>query len=313
MKIDEAANQKSGAMEKLKNLVRSIASTVGLRVQDLSHEELRSKIQRVLDALDNPGWLHFVKDVYDDSVVYEARGNNPNETGSPAAVVKLYRRGFSVDENGQVELKDDAEEVKEERTYVPVENKSANQIENKKEEEVTVEKKELIEALIVCDQTKFEDGDREWLDTLSVEQLEKLKAPEEKPPVANAEEEAKKKEELEKKEAEEKKAKEKEPAANATPTVDEYIANAPVEIQSVLHRAVDRDRTIKADLVKALLENERNSFSEEQLKEKDIDELESLIELGRVEVDYSGQAGGQGSGKDDEVPVMPPTYEPATK
>lgn len=310
LEVDEAANQKGGPVEKLKALVRSVAAAVGLRVQELSHEELRSKIQRALDALDNPGWLHFVRDVYDDSVVYEARGNNPNETGSPGAVVKLYRRGFSVDEDGQVELKDDAEEVKEQRTYVPVENESAisNEDGNKKHKEVTVKKTELIEALIACDQTKFEDGDREWLDTLSVEQLEKLKAPEEKPPTANEEEEKKK--ELEKKEAEEKKAKEKELAANTAVTVDDYIASAPGEIQSVLHRAVDRDRAVKDDLVKALLANERNSFSEEQLKAKEIGELESLIELGRVEVDYSGRTGGPTSNIDeDKVPAMPAVFD----
>jgi len=312
LEVDEVANQESWAMQKLKGLIRSMARAVGLTVQELSHEELRSRIQHALDALDNAEWRHFVRDVYDDSVVYEARGTNPNETGSTAMVMKLYRRGFSEDENGQVELKDDAEEVKEERTYVPVENKSANQIENKKQEEVVMEeKKQIVDTLISCDRTRFEEGDREWLTALEVEQLDKLKASEEKPP--EADEEEKKKKELEDKEAEEKKAKEEEAATNATPTVDDYIAKAPDEIQGVLHRAVNRDRTIKDDMVKALLANERNSFTKEELEAKGIGELERLIELGRVEHDYSGQAGGQGSGKDDEVPAMPPTFAPATK
>jgi len=309
LEVNEAMkNEKSGLKEKLKALIRSVADAVGLHVQELSHEELRSKIQHALDAMDNPGWLHFVREVYDDSVVYEARGNNPSETGQPAPIVKLYRRGFSVNEEGEVALKDDTEEVREEKTYVPVDNKSAivNKDHNKKKKEVVMEKKEIVDALIACDRTKFEEGDRDWLTTLETEQLDKLKAPEEKP---KKEPDPKINKEEPKKETEKKESKKVEPTGNEAPTVEQYIKTAPGEIQAVLNRAVKRDQTIKADLVKALMANDRNSFSEEELKAKEIVELEHLVELGRIEVDFSGQSGGPESKADDgRIPPMPPVF-----
>jgi len=305
LEVDEAMkNEKNGLKEKLKALIRSVADAVGLHVQELSHEELRSKIQHTLDAMDNPGWIHFVKEIYDNSVVYEARGNNPSETGQPAPIVKLYRRGFSVDDNDVVILKDDIEEVKEERAYVPVENTSTTNTKtdanNKLKEAKTMEKKELIEGLITCDQTKFEEGDREWLTTLETEQLDKLKAPEEKP-----------KKELDPKvNKEESKEKEAVVKLKVSVNMDEFIESAPDELQGVLNRAIARDRSIKDDLVKALMANDRNSFSEEELKAKEIDELENLVELGRIEVDFSGRIGGPDTNVDeDKAPDMIPVFD----
>lgn len=304
LEVGEAMkDEKSGLKEKLKALIQSVADAVGLHVQELSHEELRSKIQRTLDTMDNPGWIHFVKEVYDGSVVYEARGNNPSETGQPAPIVKLYRRGFSVDDNDEITLKDDTEEVKEEKTYVPVENTSTivNKDHIKKSEEAVMEKKELIEGLITCDQTKFEEKDREWLATLEVEKLERLGVLEKK------ESEKKPGEEEPKKEPEKK---EEKLTGNEAPTVEQYIEKAPPEIQGVLNRAVKRDQIIKSDLVKALMANDRNSFSEEQLKAKEIDELENLVGLGRIEVDFSGQTGGPaGNVDDDKTLTMPLVFD----
>jgi len=310
--VNEAMkNEKSGLKEKLKALIRSVADAVGLHVQELSHEELRSKIQRALDAMDNPGWLHFVREVYDDFVVYEARGNNPSETGQPAPIVKLYRREFSVNDKDEVTLKDDTEEVREEKTYVPVENvsttKANTKANNKLKEARTMEKKELIDGLIACDRTKFEEKDREWLTTLEEEKLERLGILEEKKPEKKPEEEPKKELEKEPKKEEEPK---KEPASNEVPTVEKYIEKAPTEIQGVLNRAVKRDQSIKADLVKALLANDRNTFSEEQLKAKEIDELEGLVELGRVKVDFSGKVGGPEANTDDnKAPEPIPVFD----
>lgn len=311
--VDEAMkNEKSGLKEKLKALIRSVADAVGLHVQELSHEELRSKIQHTLDAMDNPGWLHFVREVYDGFVVYEARGNNPSETGQSAPIAKLYRRGFSVNDKEEITLKDDIEEVREEKTYVPVENDSTTkaniEANNKLKEARIMEKKELIEGLIACDQTKFEEKDREWLMALEEEKLERLGVLEEKEPEKKpGEEEPKKEPEKEPSKEEEPK---KEPAGNEALSVEQYVEKAPPEVQSVLTRAVKRDQSIRMDLVKALMANDRNSFSEEQLKAKEIDELEGLVELGRIKVDFSGQGGGPDTNVDDnKTPDMVPVFD----
>jgi hypothetical protein len=87
--------------------------------------------------------------------------------------------------------------------------------------------------------------------------------------------------------------KEPEPKAEPEPkpkTPDEFIANAPDEMKEVLSAGLKMHRDKKDKLVKALLANKRNKFTEEQLKAKSMDELEALVELAAVEVDYSGNS-----------------------
>lgn len=291
--------------------LRAIASSVGVIVQDMSHEDLRSKLQHALDALDtrDGSWVHNVRAVFDDSVIYEARGNNPSESGGVGGIVKLYQVGYSLnDDTGEVKLKENPKEVREETSYIEVEQGSAtgNKSENQKtKEDQEMEKKELIGVLIGCDQTKFTEEDKPWLDTLEVGQLEKLRAPakNEEPP----------KEEPPKEEPPKKEPPKEEPKGNEDPkpkTAEEYVAAAPPEIQSTLNRALKRDQATKNALVKALMANDRNKFTEEQLKAKEIGELENLTELANVEVDFSAQTGGPTAREDEtEAPEMPATFD----
>ena len=298
----------AGLKDKIVGALRSLASSVGLVVHDMSHEDLRAKLQRALDALDALGWSHWVKVVFDDVVIYEARGSNPTEAGGPAGVTKLYQVGYSVNEDtGEVKLKDDAKEVREETRYIPVEEPStqAKQSENQKtKEDKTMEKKELVKDLVACEGTRFTEEDTSWLESLSVEQLEKLKAPEETPkPTGNeTPPEPEKKPDGPKKE--------ETPAEQKPKTAEEYVKEAPLEVQATLTRALKRDRATKNALVKALLANDRNKFTEEELNAKDIEELERLTELANVDVDFSAQTGGpEKTEDDDKVPEMEPVFD----
>jgi|GEM_PF-3305428 len=323
--------------------VSSLAAKMGLGVRtlEMSHEDLKSRVQAAIDALDNQSWSHIVKAVFDDNVVYEAIALNPSGGGSGVSS-QLYRRGYTVDDDEKVVLTDDAEEVRQEVNYVPVANEKGTVNSNRKpesEESKMEKKKELVEALIACDDTKFEEADREQLMTLSEEMLDKLKAPE-----VDLEQEEKRKglvealvvsdktkfdEEdrehlmtLPEKVLEKLKVSEsnqepgKKPGDSEEPkkkpvALDDFIESAPVEIQGVLLRSVNRDRAVKDDLVKALMENDRNEFTKEQLEGKDIDELKLLATLGRVPVDFTGQIGGAAAEDSDEIPAAPPVFEPA--
>lgn len=314
------ANKAKVLVDRLKEFVTSLAAKMGFGIKtlEMSHEDLRSRVQTAIDTLDNRSWSHIVKAVFDDNVVYEAIALNPS--GGPGGSSQLYRRGYTIDENEEVTLKDDVEEVRKEVNYVPVANEKGTVNSNRKpklEESKMEKKKELVEALIACSDTKFKEDDREQLMTLSEEMLEKLKAPEEEKPDEEKSTEEKKLAEqkaAEVKAAEKKVAEEKKPADNEEPkkpvALDDFIKSAPVEVQGVLRRSVNRDRAVKEELVKALMENDRNEFTKEQLEEKDIEELNRLATLGRVPVDFTGQIGGAIEDP-NVIPDAPLVFEPA--
>ena len=103
---------------------------------------------------------------------------------------------------------------------------------------------------------------------------------------------------------EEEPGKEKEAEGEDKPkTVEEFIANAPVDFQDTLQRAYKRDKQIKADLVKGLLDNKRNSFAKEELEGKSLNELEGLIKLAQIEVNFGGK--NPKVEDEDAVPSMP--------
>lgn len=308
----EMENEKKGKLkvliQQIKDLFREESPVrFQLTSNEMSHEDLRTKIQRALDALDNQGWVHFVKAIYDDFVIYEAKGTNPNEIGAPGSqqAVKLYKRGYSIGSEEDITLKDDPQEVREVTEYVPVEqlagNAKANEKKNPKTEVTVDKKKEKIDALIACNCTRFKEEDRVWLESLPEERLETLKAvdppkaPEPPtPPSPNAAKPPEKKEEPPK-----------------PVTLEEFIGNAPPEIQGVLTRAVDRDKAVKDQLVEELVKNDRCKFSKEELEAKDIGELGNLATLAQVEVDFTGAGGGPAANQDKKVPDMPSSYVPA--
>lgn len=295
-----------GIKEKFKSIFRSAGEFLGLVAQESSHDEIRNRLIQAVDALDNGSWIHFVKEIFDDWFVYEARSNNPSETGQSSGAAKLYKRGYSVDEKGLVELKDDTEEVIEKKEYV-----SAN-LETTKKEVTGMDKEKVVQELIACERTKFTDEHKDWLMTLSEDQLKVLQVEEEKKP-EEKKETTKPAGTLEKKpevKKEEKKETDKEPV-----TLEDFIGKAPTELQSTLKRAVERDQAVKDELVKALLANERNKFTEEELNKKDIGELQNLAELARVEVNFELQSGGPSSSNkdDDKIPDMPLVFEEAKK
>lgn len=283
-----------------------MAAALGLRLRrevaelvaaEMSHEDIREKLHGAIVAVTPGSPAIWIREVFDDRVIYEL-----SEIGEPS---ELYQRSYAVSADEEVQLVGDSVQVREETSYVPVGEEDTRPAVNK-QEEPEMKKDEAIKALIADKRTHFEATDEEWLKGLSEEQLKKLeptcpdamKPNEATPPAADPP--APKVEEPPK----------VEPKAEEKPvTVDDYIATAPAEIQSVLSRAIARDRAEKDELVKAILANKRNKFAETVLRAKDLDELEALAALGEVAPDYSGRAGGPAPVDDDAVPPMPKVFE----
>jgi hypothetical protein len=295
-------------LQKLKAIARNFAALFGYEVQQVSHGELRDKLQRIVDTYDNDKWMHFVEDVYDDYFVYAARfrGDAPPQE-QPEQMVHYYRRDYTIGDDDSITVSDTAVEVVQRKEWVPVQTQQRNRKQddnsNKpptQQEGNTMNKEEVVRKLIDNEHTPFDDGDREWLMSMTDEQLAKLC------PCAN---------EQQNDNGDGGQGGDPEPkpdpsgggtAQNAADTsdgddtakpvtVDEYIANAPPEVADVLRQAIADHRQKKAQLVQSLLSNKRCRFTQEQLEAKSVSELEQLVELANADVDYTGRAGVTGN------------------
>jgi len=88
-------------------------------------------------------------------------------------------------------------------------------------------------------------------------------------------------------------------------SVEEYIAAAPEGMREVLANGFKAYQAKKQETIKTILANRRNPFTEEELKAKDLDELERLAQLAAPEPDYRGQAPVNQSKKEEEPLVVP--------
>ena len=145
---------------------------------------------------------------------------------------------------------------------------------NNEEDVMAGEKKcceEKVNALIANEDTTFVETDREWLSAMNEEQIEKLGTGEEVK-VNNGE---------------------------ATPAIilagDEpvtlkgYLETAPDEIRAVLNAGLRELDNKRAGMIAKVIDNERNKFTEDQLKEMDVATLESITSLIPTS-NYHGQA-----------------------
>jgi hypothetical protein len=267
-----------------------------VKANEMSMDDIYRALWTQVEGLNNASWKHWVREVFETYVVYEATTTNPNESGDLTVETKLYKRTFTKNEDGTVTLGDDAQEVVEERNYVPVANaappeapKTITDHTCKCKEKANMKKDELVNKLIACERTRWQETDREFLMTQEVQTLEKFQAPDQP----------------EKKEPEPV----KEPVANAAPeqpkTVDQWLDAAPDPVKGSLKALVARDEAEKASLVKKILEVKTNKFTEADLKAMDRPTLDRLAALAAVPVVYSGSAPAlpQPTG----VPAMPST------
>ena len=315
-------------------LVKKLASLVGVKTQvpnvlELSHERIRSaiseKVQGEKSSVGRGGEdiSLYIVEVFDKYTIYE----NADKT---------WKQAYSIDAKDVVELVGDPVEVKRKVTYIPVQSTNLQRKQNSKEGGPNMDRKKKVEALIAngswgedskeflteledvqfdaieklvqnqksedADKDKEKDADKDKeKEPVTLEAMLKVKPEAEEPEAVKTAREAYDKalagneEDSEKKEEAEGEDKPK--------TVEEFIANAPADFQDTLQRAYKRDKQIKADLVKGLLDNKRNSFAKEELEGKSLNELEGLIKLAQIEVNFGGK--NPEIKDEDEVPTMP--------
>jgi hypothetical protein len=268
-------------MEALKTLkVSGFAWAVNV---DISHDSIRCKLQEIVNTFDNAQWLNWVRAVYDDYFIYEARGHNPATGGYS---YHLYKRDYTMNDTGVVTLGETVTEVIEETVYTPVTEMATN-----KGKEKLAMNKAKVDALIANKATRFVECDRAFLETLSEEQLAKLEPmdPPAAPPTANAEP----------------------PKVPVINSVDDLIKIAPEPHKTFLTNAIARENAAKKALVDGLLANSRNTLSKEKLEAMSVEDLEALARLGAIEVNYEGKGGASSAVQANagEVLDAPRTFE----
>jgi hypothetical protein len=165
MSDEELKTQKSSHIQSL------IDSNV-----DQGYRTLVQSAQQKIDAMDSDSVVHFLQEVYDEYVVYEARMR--------VGGMKLFKQSYQYSEETGFELMGTPTEVLKKVEYVPIQThmkRTKFNINNKKEEVKTmanekctpcIEKK--VNALIANKLTKYTDSDKEWLQTLEEVQLDQM-------------------------------------------------------------------------------------------------------------------------------------------
>lgn len=266
---------------------------------ELSHDDVHQALRNAIREATPDNMSVWLKEVFDNYVVYELEERTD---GMPSGPEKLYKRSYMVDTQGVVSLGSDAIEVREESNYVPVVPNTLEQettAENAVKEDNDVERTAVVAALVACERTKFTEADTDWLNKLEVCQLEKLQVPE--PVATNTQTDPPKETKTDPVETA---PKGDPPVEDKIETVESYLENAPPEIQQTLNRAIAREKRNTDVLVKELLANKRNKFTEEKLRSMSIEDLEGLTELANITVDFSGAGGGPTENEDDGV--IPP-------
>ena len=281
-------------MSKLKGLLNFRAGA------QISDSDIRSALEAALTIEDASSYSWIVA-VFDKTFVYESGRI-------------LLQRGYSITTGGTIKLSKDSTEVRPVTEFVPI---------NLKTEARMSTQSERVDALISNESTAFTQDDHKWLSTLTDEQLDKVTPnvqAEESDDAANAASEDSKAENLDESDKDSEGAEEL--AANASniacqnaqkaqvATPDDFIKQAPSEIQEVLNDGLKLHRSQKDELVKGLLANNRCEYTEKELREMPIDGLRKLSKLGNLP-NYSGRGSPralEAENSDTSIPDAPEAF-----
>lgn len=199
-----------------------------------------------------------------------------------------------------------------------------NKDEKVKMEEEFMDTKELIDALIGNENNALAEKDRETLESLTKEFLERLMPTEEEEletqeehececgeHVENIEEEGLVEEEVKVQEEElveeEIKVQEDEiDEEDKEVDIDEYIANLPESVKTIVQSALEAEKAKRKDLIERITAN--SELSEEELEEESLEKLHKLASLAKSEPepDFSGAGGPRSNVQDDSIPSPTP-------
>ena len=300
----ESMNPKT--KEWIKNNQERLAHTVSSLIKDvleneMSDEDRRQLLQSLLrDKFPDEDFGPWIEDIFSDSdfFIYERDG-------------KLYQQEFT-EADDVLKLVGIPIAVTKKISFIPIINRKGKNMPKKS-------KSKIVDSLIENKTIQWTEDNREWLMTQEEDILENMNPivnEEDAKAVANAKVIVKKAEE---EELAKNKKKEKEGVQvnNAEPeTVDSFLKKAPPEISSMLQNGLDSYNADKKRLINVITANDRCSFTDKQLENKDLNELRQLAALATTTetqreelatVNYGGQAEVKNNAPVTEEPLPEPS------
>lgn len=220
-------------------------------------------LQSELDGMDretpNGFLVHWLEEAFDDGT-FIMRQEGPEGT-------KFFKGSFTSTENEGVQVaQGDFTEVREKKEFVDVSNEEAQTINNKKEEEnVSENRKTLVDNLIGCGKTVFNEGHRAGLMAMEDAALEQLRVndvPEQATQPATVPASV--------------------PAGNEASvpkTLEEAVASLPEEHQGTINAAIEVNKKRKDEAIENILAAPGNTFTKEALAAKNLGEVEAIEAL----------------------------------
>jgi hypothetical protein len=267
-------NQRSEKCPVSKSFVKTYApilDAVGLdfsKVLDneLSYGTVRDALSSQMNESAQEGKWVFIEEVYPDFFIYEIDSTLYKQTYTKTADVVEIGSAPAVEVQRVVEYRSMA---------------SGAFVGNIHGKELNMNKEQMIAALIANKNCVFGEDDKDMLTNMTEDALKKL---DEQVQNAGGTEETAAADEQE---AEDKGDAAETPAetpadapvANKAQTVKEYIAAAPAPLQEVLQNGLNSYQADHQRFIDAILANERNTYTKEELEAKNLKDLQSLAAL----------------------------------
>lgn len=215
---------------------------------------------------------------------------------------KLYVQAYNT-ADGKIHL--DGEPVEVNRLYQTTDGTVLGA--NNKESDMDKEK--IVDGLIANKATQYDKADKEWLMTLNEDQLKKMEPATEATPGGDGDGDDKNKN----KDGEGddsgktpevnsdgspkvlKDPEQGKQTTNQAPTVEEYIANAPAEMQGALTAMMQSHDAEKHRLISTITANKDNQFTEDYLKTLGVETLKGIAALAKPAAQTANFSGAGGA------------------
>jgi hypothetical protein len=258
-------NKKGGYNVNLNEAFKSLMEEghLSFHLNGNGFQETVEKVWNYLYSKEDDSKSFYLVDVFSDYVVYRMR-DKLNDSDM------MVKQTYSVKEDGSVELTGEPQKVRRDVNYIVVNNKKKRKVINNEKKEVKMCDKcpEKVDALIAHSATHFEENDREWLENLDENQLDKLtpkvyRRRTQKPAVIEQEEVT------------------VEEAWNViqanSETVEDYLKGLPENIRKQFEKGVEIYADQRKKVVDSILNNsEKDDWTEEELNGMKLEVLQKI-------------------------------------
>lgn len=248
-------------------------------------EKIRSKLY----AMDDREVAYFyLEEVYDTYLIYQKHDKVNDES-------RLYKQSYAMN-NGVVEFAEDTIPVNKEVKYVPITSNNNLTVNKMSKKECTPCVKERVDALIVNSVTTYAETDRDWMEGMTVEQLDKMSPTKETV------------------EVEVNKEVTNEMVVNAFKgkTTSEFLELMPKEMQGQMKAGLALHADHKLKLVTGIMANAEGVWGKEELEGMEVEGLEKIAKTANVQTNQEvNNFSGMGAGTQfqvntsDEEPMLP--------